>query len=356
MEHKLSVIITVYNEEKYVVRCIESVIRQTYTNLEIIVVDDGSTDRSLDVCKSFVEKDNRVSVIHKSNGGPMSARKTGIRNATGEYITYVDGDDWLESDLYEKVMKQLGDADICAYGLTCVYDEIPEYNIGDKIPTKIRKDIMANSAESGIYEDLELIELKKKSLYFGELGKFGILPSMCSKVFRKSLIEQNLFKVDDDVRMGDDGCCTFPSICDSKKIVIDNSIVGYIYRKTDTNTITSSYKFEEFNRIEKVFKTLYSAFEERNAEYMMEQLTYYLAFLFRNEMVLELANLKPNNIWEKWRHLIGVKKLSWIGYLSGHCDYSRVDKETEMLIKYINRPLMLMEKWYLARFKTKLKR
>lgn len=349
MDKLLSVIITVYNEKKYVGQCIESVIAQTYKNIEIIVVDDGSTDNSLLVCKDYAKRDSRVVIIQKENGGPMSARKAGIKAAKGDYITYVDGDDWLESDLYEKVMNRIEDADICAYGLTCVYEDIEGYVIGDKIPDNIKQDIMTNSAASGIYEGVQLDTLKSKSLYFGELGKFGILPSMCSKVFKKSIIEQNLYDVDDDVRMGDDGCCTFPSICDSQKLVIDNDITGYCYRKTVSDSITTGYSFKEFERIEKVYNTLHKAFSNRNAEYMYSQLTYYLAFLFRNEMVLELSNLRLSGIFEKYTHLKIASKLKWIEYVINTCDKSQLDGDTALFVSNIKNPSVLMVKWYSRR-------
>lgn len=98
---KISVIIPVYNVEPYLRRCLDSVIRQTYTNLEIILVDDGSTDGSSAVCDEYKEKDSRILVIHKENGGVSSARNAGLEMATGEWIGFVDSDDWVETDMYE---------------------------------------------------------------------------------------------------------------------------------------------------------------------------------------------------------------------------------------------------------------
>ena len=94
----ISVIIPVYNVEKYLSRCIESVLNQTYRNLEIIIVDDGSTDDSLNICRRYEKKDKRIKVIHQDNGGLSSARNKGLMNSTGEYISFVDSDDWLHPD------------------------------------------------------------------------------------------------------------------------------------------------------------------------------------------------------------------------------------------------------------------
>lgn len=101
----LSVIVPVYNVEDYVGRCVDSILNQTYRNLEVILVDDGATDSSGAICDAFQEKDSRVRVIHKENGGLSSARNTGLEAATGEYITFVDSDDWIEADGYAHLME-----------------------------------------------------------------------------------------------------------------------------------------------------------------------------------------------------------------------------------------------------------
>ena len=97
----ISVIIPIYNVEKYLNKCIESVVNQTYKNIEIILVDDGSTDASSKMCDEWKTKDSRIEVIHKENGGLSSARNAGIAIAKGDYIGYVDSDDWIAQDMYE---------------------------------------------------------------------------------------------------------------------------------------------------------------------------------------------------------------------------------------------------------------
>ena len=94
-ETLLSVIVPVYNVEAYLVKCVESILNQTYPNLEVILVDDGSPDGSGAICDTFADKDSRVKVIHKPNGGLSSARNAGLEEASGEYITFVDSDDWI---------------------------------------------------------------------------------------------------------------------------------------------------------------------------------------------------------------------------------------------------------------------
>ena len=104
---KLSVIVPVYNVETYLNRCIDSIINQTYKNLEIILVDDGSTDKSGKICDKYAAIDSRIKVIHKKNGGLVSARKYGVMNATGDYITDVDSDDWIENQAFSYMIEKL---------------------------------------------------------------------------------------------------------------------------------------------------------------------------------------------------------------------------------------------------------
>lgn len=115
----ISVIITAYNIEQYLPRCMESILAQTWKNLEIILVDDGSTDGTPQICDAYAAKSDKVKVIHRENGGPSAARNTGVASAKGDYIGYVDGDDWIEPFMYEEMLKACleteADIAICAY-------------------------------------------------------------------------------------------------------------------------------------------------------------------------------------------------------------------------------------------------
>ena len=115
---KISVIVPVYNVEEYIRTCVDSLIGQSYSNIEIILVDDGSTDASGRICDEYAQMDARVNVIHKENGGLISARKAGVQCVTGDYVTYVDSDDWIDLDAYEILAGQIENAmpDVVAYG------------------------------------------------------------------------------------------------------------------------------------------------------------------------------------------------------------------------------------------------
>lgn len=132
MEEIISIIVPVYNVEKYLDKCVNSIVNQTYKNLEIILVDDGATDNSPKMCDEWAKKDDRIKVIHKANGGLSDARNTGIKNATGDYLAFVDSDDYIESDIYEVLYKMIlrDNADLAM----CSFKKVDEQ--GNDIETK----------------------------------------------------------------------------------------------------------------------------------------------------------------------------------------------------------------------------
>ena len=114
---KISVIVPVYNVKLYLHKCVDSILNQTYQNIEVLLIDDGSTDGSSDICDSYTEKDSRIKVVHKKNGGLSSARNTGLDMATGEYILFVDSDDYIDIEmirrLYDALVKTGADMGVC---------------------------------------------------------------------------------------------------------------------------------------------------------------------------------------------------------------------------------------------------
>ncbi len=160
---KISIIVPVYNTEKYIGRCIESIQNQTYTNLEIILVDDGSKDDSLTICQKYAEKDSRIKVLHtKKNFGVSNARNMGIERSTGEYIGFIDSDDYIEKTMYETLVRYSDNRvlPICTYNMV---DEnktiLDQKEIGDTVGEVDVKDffllcenILLNSPVNKLYE------------------------------------------------------------------------------------------------------------------------------------------------------------------------------------------------------------
>ncbi len=152
MAEKLSVIIPVYRTEKYLKKCIDSVLGQDYSELEVILVDDGSDDSCGEICDKYAEKDSRVRVIHKENGGLSDARNKGLDISTGEYVTFVDSDDYIEEDMYSYMMKEKGESDI----VCCSHFTVTDGKRNKAIAFSEKKLFTPDEAVHEILKDREL--------------------------------------------------------------------------------------------------------------------------------------------------------------------------------------------------------
>ena len=169
-EPLISVIVPVYNVGEYLNRCIESIVTQTYTKLEIILVDDGSSDDCPELCDLWAEKDARIKVIHKQNGGLSDARNKGMALATGEYISFIDSDDWIASEFYERLytaIKQDG-SDLAACTVCMVWED----GSPEKLLT-VRENLVLNrnQAQLALLEETKLKQPVWYKLYKTDLIK-----------------------------------------------------------------------------------------------------------------------------------------------------------------------------------------
>ena len=170
MNKKISIIIPTYNLDKYIGRCLDSVTNQTYKNIEIVVVDDGSKDNTPNIIKEYANKDLRIKYILKENGGVSSARLAGIKMSTGDYIGFIDGDDYVDCDMYQRLMDNMikYDADISH----CAYEQVfKDGNINKLYGTGLIKE---QDNREGLKDLLE--------------GKI-IEPGLCNKLFKRELFE-----------------------------------------------------------------------------------------------------------------------------------------------------------------------
>ena len=165
----VSVVLPIYNVEKYLSRCLESVVNQSYRKLEIILVDDESPDKCPEICDKWAAKDSRIKVIHKKNGGLGHARNTGIENATGEYICFVDSDDYIASDTIEKAYEAVKkeNADIGIFGFLTVDKNGNVTNVitpktkcqkyvDEKVLTVFLPDLISWNPDNGVATDLRM--------------------------------------------------------------------------------------------------------------------------------------------------------------------------------------------------------
>lgn len=216
-DYKVSVIVPAYNIQDYIVKCLESIANQTYKNLEVIVVDDGSSDNTGELADEFAENDKRFIVIHKENGGVSSARNRGIDVASGDFIGFVDGDDTIENDMYEMLVNNAikYDADIshCGY-------KVVENN----------KETLFYGTEKFIIQDRKkgLINLFEGSL---------IEPSLCNKIFKSNIVGD--IRLDESIKINEDLYFNVLLFNKSNKSVFEDKI-KYNYMKRECSATTSS--------------------------------------------------------------------------------------------------------------------
>jgi glycosyltransferase involved in cell wall biosynthesis len=266
-EKLVSVIVPVYNIADYLDECIQSIINQTYSNIQIILVDDGSTDESGIICDKYGSQDSRVEVIHKKNGGLVSARKAGVDVAKGNYVCYVDGDDWIEKDTLMTLIDIGQGADIITFAC---YEEYGDYNV-----------YKSNKVKEGLYvSNSELRQLHGSMLMNNQnFFEFGILPHLWDKLIKRDILSNNQVNVNDCITYGEDAACTYPCILDASSVFVTN-LPLYHYRQR-TGSMVKSLKplpDENFIEIYRILKAKFELIPDCN-NVLLEQLKYYMWFL-----------------------------------------------------------------------------
>ena len=267
MDDKITVIVPVYNIENYLNKCLDSLINQTYKNLEIIVVNDGSTDNSGKICQEYAKKDNRIVYIEKENGGLSDARNAGLDRLTGSYVTFVDSDDWIELDYVETLYKKISEyqADIA----------VGNYYSFNESEGMFYFHISGDSYYEKVYDNMSIFE----NLYESQEMKSFALISACGKLYKASLFDYIRF---DKGKLGEDGYMNQKLYLLVQKVVYINQGL-YAYRQR-SGSITKTWT-------EKWMHALVDAMSERitllaNMGYPLEK---HLA-VYRQMLEVSLAN------------------------------------------------------------------
>ena len=235
MDHKLSVIIPVYNVEEYLKQCVESVLKQDYEPFELILVDDGSTDESGNICDYYKETDKRVKVIHQHNQGHTIARQNGFGASDGEYIIFIDSDDWIEDGMFASMMDKTikEEADIVQCGFIAVEGGIRTNAI--------------SPYEPGLYEKSRLTDIIYPTMIYNKAEQcFGVAPNMWNKIFKRELVEKYIYRIDPRIRSGEDGLLTFACFIDAQRIYnLRECFYCYRSRETSMCRITDDKRLDE---------------------------------------------------------------------------------------------------------------
>lgn len=304
----ISVIISVYNVADYIERCIKSIQNQTYSELEIIAVDDGSTDESRKICEEMALFDKRIVVLHKENGGNASARNMGIDYAHGEYLAFVDSDDYIENNMYEEMLKIMKDPRItivnCGYIMTNVSG----------------KDTITIASKPGIYSREDAM-----GDFFARRRNFNVLG--CTKLIRKELFEKGIRFNNNVIHEDTEAMPRFINATDHV-YVMDKAFYHWIKRENSISNL-KSFSMREYHILDALKE--YERMCRENYPDLLAQFYQYKLYT-TYEMYLKLVSCV--NSKEYWRQAIKLRCQIFLGVL-------KCAKWSEISKKYDDREIML---------------
>lgn len=269
MKVDLTVIVPVYNCECYLDECISSILKQTFTQFELIIVDDGSTDRSFEICTDYAKKDRRIKALHQENSGVLSAKYLGLRHASADYVMFVDSDDWIMPEMCERL-----------YCLMKKYDvEMVASGIIRAFPNgKYKYDY--NSLQAGVYRDNDYTQkIIPHMLCNGYFFQWGIDPSMAIKLFRKEVILPLVARAAEyKFYYGEDTAVVYPYMLQINSLYIADECF-YFHRQYDDRAgfyVGDSCYVEKLERLYAYLKGLFIKHEQNSI--LIKQLDYFFAY------------------------------------------------------------------------------
>ena len=275
----ISVIVPVYNVEDYLEKCLESIKEQSYKNIEIILIDDGSTDLSSNICDNFAKNDNRFIVIHSNNNGVSAARNIGIKVSKGKYLVFVDSDDWIEKDYVSKLHNVI---DNCDFAL-CNFNIFNREKITSELI--IKKNILS--------EDLKNLKYSIFSPKYGRSHGFSNSRCVCGKMFKSSIIKDKKIYFDEKLYLLEDGLFNLEYLKNCKNFYLLTDCL-YNYRQLITS---SSHRYNEnqldqYEMVEKSFLNFIYDDLEKDL-FNVISLQHLITYIVRN---VRFKNNKKNNI------------------------------------------------------------
>lgn len=280
MRNLLSIIIPVYNTEQYLRRCLDSVTKQRYSDIEIIIVNDGSTDKCGEICDQYAEIDARIRVIHKKNAGLVAARKTGLESARGEYVAYVDSDDWIDDNAYDELMEVASKykPDFIACSFYKNYEGMES----------LRQDYPAE----GFYTRQEIEEIigraEKEESFFCQI----INSALWCKLLKRSYLLSFQEAVPDEIAMSEDLAVILPMFLHAESIYV--SKIAFYHYFQNRKSMSYEWKHGAFERWSVLVNHLFSTIDESVSEaknQLMVQSIYYT--------LMEILYDVPKEYWKQ---------------------------------------------------------
>lgn len=277
MRPLVSVIVPIYNTREFLQRCLDSILNQSYTHMEIILVNDGSTDDSVSVCEKYAAKDSRVQIISQPNQGIIAAKKTGIRLCHGKYVMFVDSDDWIEPELLEAMAQAIMECD-CSMVCTNVYMDYEDSTIEKR-----------NGIPSGTYETNKIA---KDLFYYKDMDYYGILPYSVAKLYPIDLLKAVLDNISNEIRYAEDKAIVFGLIYRNIKICFTDDIYYHYCVRNGSACQTENQDYlVELTSFYKYAKKLFEGHEER--AHLLQQLGKYLLQEARHAVENKLGLATP---------------------------------------------------------------
>ena len=253
-----SIIVPCYNCQGTLKKCIESLRAQKYDKFEILLVDDGSTDDTPAICDDYAKKDDRIKVIHKENGGLVSAWKAGVNQAAGQYILFCDADDYVDNDLTMTINDTINNhnpsADEILYGMTLEYDNGT-------------KEYKTNRLREGYYDYARIkLEVLPQLLSDGKMESELIQNSRCTKAFKREVLLSVMDEVPDRIRNGEDALTTFVFMLNARSLVSIESYYPYHYVR-NTESMIGEYDPHVYERLDELFAAMWVVSDKYDYKY-----------------------------------------------------------------------------------------
>lgn len=280
---KVSIIIPIYNTEKYLTKCLKSVISQTLQDIEIICVNDGSTDDSLIIINKYAKLDSRIKIVDKENGGLVSARKSGVEIAQGKYIGYVDSDDWIEPEMFEILYKyaEKYKVDLVSSGYIFEGDYISEYFDGVK---------------EGLYSGEDILYLRENTIYNLKTKDVGLRGSLCCKLFLKEKFRDVQLAIPNKITISEDKLCVISFILRSERAYVMKKAF-YHYIKYE-ESMAHAPKYDYLLKVNEVYNYFISLYNNMNfSKKMRLQAEIYITELLYKGINSRLGFESRNMLW-----------------------------------------------------------
>lgn len=326
----ISIVVPCYNCDKTLARCMYSLCNQTEQNVEIVLVDDGSEDKTCELCDAFAEKDCRIKVIHQNNGGLMNAWKRGVAEATGEYVMFCDSDDYLDLDAVE-VLENKADsvrADIIVYGMKMEYDD------GSVLYQR-------NYLEKEFYSR-ESIKSLILPFFFsdGNMESSIMQMSRCCKLFRRELLVNNFKYLSDKISVGEDALTTFSSVLSADTLYCMEGFYPYHYMRNSASMI-GRYDALLFQKFIDLREQMLKIADEYQYVYPRQIEAYFLSKVFLC-MKKEICRNKSSSYLAVRGQLIGMRENEVMVSAVKQCSIRKYDLKSRLFAE------LVIHKQYLA--------